>query len=347
MYPSFANVPVWFFLMVGAGVVGATMFGKNVLEKIAFGIGCAALGLGIGLWRFPSADYAIPIQNYGVLMLTGFVVTMGFAEYRARQIGAPDWHVIDMSLMGAIFCLFWARVFYVAMNWQEYNPNSPDGFKWSQVARMAMMWQGGLVFYGAFLAAFVWIYGYSKLKKVPAIPMMDLIGSGFLGGQFFGRLGCFMTGCCFGKVCSLPWGVEFPKNSPAYEQQLRSGLIPPDALHALRVHPTQLYAALAALLAYVFLQLYWPRRKYDGQILSLTMIMAGATRFFEEALRIDDMPPFPSISTSLTIAQYLAVVLVAVGFGLLFYFRAKNELWHGDHAVAVGRPKATEEPTPA
>ena len=70
-------------------------------------------------------------------------------------------------------------------------------------------------------------------------------------GHMFGRLGCFMNGCCYGKACSLPWAVHFPFDHET---------------HGLGVHPTQIYESIGNLLIFIGLSAFYPKRKFDGQI---------------------------------------------------------------------------------
>src|SRR2546430_341223 len=65
--------------------------------------------------------------------------------------------------------------------------------------------------------------------------------------HFFGRLGCYAAGCCWGKVCHLAWGARFPRSSLAFEGLSRDGTIPAGANFTPPLHPTQLYEALAEL----------------------------------------------------------------------------------------------------
>ena len=110
--------------------------------------------------------------------------------------------------------------------------------------------------------------------------------------------------------------------------QLKLGRLDPLATCSLPVHPKRSFygSRWRALLSFFFIYAYWPRRRYDGQCVALAFILAGATRFFEEALRLDDKPAFPALSNSLTIAQWFAVPIVLLGFALLFYFRRRNVL---------------------
>jgi phosphatidylglycerol:prolipoprotein diacylglycerol transferase len=94
----------------------------------------------------------------------------------------------------------------------------------------------------------------------------------------------------------------------------------PSAVCSLGVHPTELYAAVASGLTAGFLYAYWPRRRCDGQVFSLMLLMAGTMRFFEELLRADEGAAFPAISSRLTHAQWSAVTITVVGSLLLLFF---------------------------
>jgi phosphatidylglycerol---prolipoprotein diacylglyceryl transferase len=60
---------------------------------------------------------------------------------------------------------------------------------------------------------------YGKWKKVPIPLGMDIIAPCLMIGLAFGRIGCFVNGCCYGASCNLPWAVEFPYGSDAYVTQ--------------------------------------------------------------------------------------------------------------------------------
>jgi phosphatidylglycerol:prolipoprotein diacylglycerol transferase len=108
--------------------------------------------------------------------------------------------------------------------------------------------------------------------------------------------------------------------------QLDAGMIPHDAICTLGIHPTQIYASIASALTAAFLYAYWPRRPYDGFILGLALIMAGATRFFEELLRIDE-PALIEAVPFMTIAHWIAVGLMVVGLGLILALRRRRVLY--------------------
>ncbi len=318
--------------MLMSGAAGASLFDKNLRGAILGGAIGAVIGGAIA-FKTEFGQNMVPVQGYGVLILIGFITAVVLTELRMPLIGVKYFHLLDLALTGCLLGILGARIFYVLMNWNDFTPWTNGVFDASRLPRMLYIWEGGLVFYGAFLVAIPWTYLYCRRHKLPAIPLLDLAAPSLIIGQAFGRIGCFMTGCCFGRVCTLPWAVTFPgradnlPGSPPFEAQVALGQISAQAARSAPVHPTQLYSSLAAFLTYAFLYTYWPRRKYDGQVFALTLIMAGTTRFFEEMLRNDDAPPFPQIAESVTIAQWLAIPIVLIGFAFLFYFRKKNTIF--------------------
>jgi phosphatidylglycerol:prolipoprotein diacylglycerol transferase len=127
-------------------------------------------------------------------------------------------------------------------------------------------------------------------------------------------MGCFLNGCCFGKVAQVPWAVRFPFGSPSWEAQHDAHLIA-DHAAALPVHPTQIYLSLLNLVTFVVLYFVIRRRKrFDGQIFAWLLILKGVFRSFVEIWRDDDRGVFFGwLSTS----QIISLPLIALGIYLL------------------------------
>ena len=122
---------------------------------------------------------------------------------------------------------------------------------------------------------------------LPARKLADC-GSIAVGlGLAITRVGCFLHGCCFGTMCDWPWCMGFPPSSPAYNLQAPLGLLPPGATRSLPVHPLQLYFAAAALLGAAFLRWLEPRKRYDGQVVIVSLVLYSASSAALELLRYD------------------------------------------------------------
>jgi phosphatidylglycerol:prolipoprotein diacylglycerol transferase len=123
-----------------------------------------------------------------------------------------------------------------------------------------------------------------------------------------GRIGCFLNGCCFGVPCHAPWCVAFPSGSIPHNFQLGAGLIAPDAGASLPVHPLQLYFAAAGLLATGTALWLGPRKRYDGQVALVALVVFLVPSAAAELVRADYLS---------TAYEWAGVSqLVWIGFGL-------------------------------
>ena len=132
----------------------------------------------------------------------------------------------------------------------------------------------------------------------------------------FGRIGCYLNGCCYGDPSSLPWSVAFPPDSVPFNAEVGRGLIPPDALHSLWIHPTQLYSSLNALVLAVLTWTYFPYRRRNGEVLVIGWLCYPVTRFLSDYLRGDEPGvgiPLGDlrIPTPFTISQWVSIFMFA------------------------------------
>ncbi|MBI4508166.1 MAG: prolipoprotein diacylglyceryl transferase [Deltaproteobacteria bacterium] len=154
-------------------------------------------------------------------------------------------------------------------------------------------WQGGLAFYGGLLAAAPVGLWFAHKKKLGTYRVADLTAPMIALGLFFGRLGCFFNGCCYGTTTSVPWAVDFPGHHD--------------------VHPTQLYESGGALLIFMFLYFVLrPRKRAHGELFGALLALYGVLRFSLEFLRADERGGVAGLSTS----QWIGVLLVPLGICL-------------------------------
>ena len=324
MYPHLLNLPIYIIALIGGGLLSASAAGnakKNWIIIVA-SIAGAALGFGIA-YSQNWGHQLLPVQGYGVMILLGFLCGVWMAYRRAPLMKVDPKHCVDIGVLGVIIGLGGARLLHIFMYWPQFNPLQHG---MSGVVDMFKIWEGGLTFYGAFVLVIPWTWWYCRRHGIPGVPFIDLAVPSLIAGQAFGRIGCFLNGCCYGKQCGFPWAVHFPPGSPPYIWQMKADYLAENASSSLPIHPTQIYAAIAGALTAAFLYAYWPYRKYDGQILSLTLIMAGSTRFFEELLRADE-PALIAAVPQFSIAHWMALAIAATGFALLLYFRKRRTLY--------------------
>jgi len=182
-----------------------------------------------------------------------------------------------------------------------------DCFAW------AKLWRGGLAYYGGFLMATAYAYYFTRKHNIRWWRIADLAAPPILLGLFFGRLGCYLNGCCYGKETQSLFGIRFPMGSTPWRAQYDAHLIQPGR-PMIPVHPTQLYESIGCLILFVFTYYYVrPRRRKEGEVLGAMLISYGVLRSLCEIFRNDERGVlWGFLSTS----QIISIPLFALGLWL-------------------------------
>jgi len=126
------------------------------------------------------------------------------------------------------------------------------------------------------------------------------------------RTGCFLNGCCFGKVSSVPWALRFPAESRAHWYHAYRGWIPWQHPSSLPVHPLQLYFIAAAFLMMATSLWLYPRRRFDGQVTLVFLFLFFATTFLIAHFR--DPPLHVNYWLTLSLNSLLGSFLFALHY---------------------------------
>ena len=242
----------------------------------------------------------VRLFGFGAMIVLAFIAATWLAAWRAKREKLDPEVILDMAFWVVFSGMVGARLFYCYEYWgQEIN----------SVWDVLQYWKGGIVFYGGIVGGTIAFFVYRWYRPFPLRPYMDVMAPSIAIGTFFGRIGCFLNGCCYGDACQLPWAVSFPRWSPPWSHQEALKLISRDSLWSLPVHPTQLYAAFDGLVILVLLSAYYPLRRRDGEVIGLLMVTYPITRFLVEMLRNDEGVFF----AGMTISQNISVVLFVLG----------------------------------
>ena len=229
------------------------------------------------------------ITSFGVLVALGALAGMFVFQRELRRAGLPG-DAINAALAGVLGGLAGAKLIWAI----EFHRTAP--FLDLLLSRGGLSWFGGLA--GGLAAGLTTLRRY----RVPLVRGLAAASPGLALGHAIGRVGCFLVGDDYGSPSTLPWAVAFPK-----------GLPPTD----VPVHPTQLYEAIP-LVVIAWLLVRWRRQGVlDAVVLSRYLMLAGATRFAIEFVRIN-----APVLGPLTLAQLWSIGLVAVGAA--FAFRARS-----------------------
>lgn len=243
-------------------------------------------------------------------LLALIVAVIGIYSFSLKRGFARSdilWMLISMSV--AVF--LGARLFNVLINiaWYMENPS-----------RIVALSFTGFSLYGGMFAAVLTGLIVSRTRKIDLFKFADT-STPFVGmGIVLMRVGCFLNGCCFGKVTDLPWGVTFPMFSPAHIHQMQGDILGSTVVHA--VHPTQLYEMIAAIFG-TLLAFYLLKKKMpSGSIFLICGIYFSVFRLLNMQLRV--LPYSESVLTFWYPLFYLAVIILCAVL-LKFLMTKKNE----------------------
>ena len=289
----------------------------------------------------------IPFPSYFVLLLTGFLFATALGALWAKRIGQDPDVIVDLGIAMLIAGVAGARLLHVfadgkfwdyvhlctdpaKVDWKITEQECRTSYEglWDAARGVchpatkpglgdaigrcfawAMFWQGGLAYYGGFVAASVTAWYVLRRDRFPFWKAADMAGMVLPLGLGFGRMGCLLGGCCFGRVTDVPWALVFPPNSAASQAQFERSLLPLPSEPSLPVHPTQLYESLGSLvLAFGLVLWLHGRKRYDGQVFLCFVVGYAVLRFVLEVWRDDDRGGLFGLSTSQLVGLALVVV---------------------------------------
>lgn len=241
----------------------------------------------------------VHIRSYGVMLALAFLVGTWLGLREAKRLALDEDKLVNVILVVLIASVLGARALYVMEHVQEFRR------EWGSVIAV---WQGGLTLYGGIVGGTVAGLMAARWFGLPMWTVADALAPALALGTAFGRVGCFLNGCCYGRPTTLPWGVTFPPDS---FPTLEFGSTP--------VHPSQLYFAAAGL--GLFLLTWGLRRKLSPPgtlfwtflaLFALIRIPLDWTRAYEPTARVFAAGPLTlteSQVTSLLIALFSALMI--------------------------------------
>lgn len=243
----------------------------------------------------------IRLYSYGLLVAIGVLSAVLLLRRNAKRISIDPNVILDLAIVTVTSGFIGARIFYVLQYW-DYFIASP--------LEIVKIWEGGIVLYGGLVGGLLGFLIFIKVKRLPFVALLDLFVPALALAQGFGRIGCFLNGCCFGLPTALPWGVSFPFSGHP-------------------VHPTQLYEAVFCFALAALLFFLWQRRPRTGTVAASYFILYPTGRFLFEFVRGDQAKFF----LHLTLHQWFSLVLIAVTLVLVLRGRLVR-----DGKKAIDRP---------
>lgn len=249
---------------------------------------------------FHIGSFALP--TYGFLAALGMISGLSVIFRLARFRGLDPDQMWNLGGIAAFSGIIGSKLLMLLVGWREYLAEP------SRIFSLATLQSGG-VFSGGLVLAIFCSWWYVRREKIPFLSAADVFAPGVALGHAFGRIGCLAAGCCFGRETHLPWGITF--HNPWAAEFSGTPLDRP-------LHPTQLYEFVAEFINFSFLYWLCKRKKFEGQVIALFMIVYGIERYVFEFFR-GDPGRGEVLGGFMTGTQLIALGLVVSGF--VIYFR--------------------------
>lgn len=239
------------------------------------------------------------ISPYMIAALVGVLVVFFYSQKLAKKQGLNEFHMMNMILLCFVGVALGGSILYGITNMKVIvytfrNLQEINSFK-AFIERIILIF-GGSVFYGGLIGSILVCFVFLKKRQLPLGAYSDIGAVCIPLFHFFGRMGCFLSGCCYG----MEWEHGFVyRHSPA------------EAANGVPRFPVQLVEAGVNLVLFLLLRNRLLKGKLKDRLLAVYLSTYPVCRFVLEYFRGDEVRGFVGIfSTSQLISLLL---LIAVG----------------------------------
>lgn len=232
--------------------------------------------------------FGIQVKSYGLMIAIGIIVASSLFINKGKKKGFDEDSLLNLIIFAILGGVLGGKGLFIITELKDIikEPSILLNFGY------------GFVIYGAIGGGALAMYLYSRRKGWNIIEMFDMTVPGLAIAQGFGRIGCFLAGCCYGAETTLPIGVVFPQGSLA-----------PSGVH---IHPTQIYSSIFDFVLGFLLLYYSKKEREHGKSSGLYLIIYSIGRFLVEFLRDDPRGNVGTLSTSQFIALFTLVLGVII-----------------------------------
>ncbi len=262
-------------------------------------------GLGIEEFELNRAAFTIPIGDgitvywYGIIIALGIILAFTYFLWRATKFEhVREDDCYNLALFTVPIAIIGARILYVITNPEKYD----------SLLDAISIWNGGIAIYGAIIFGAITILVFGKVKKIMVFRLLDAVSPAVMIGQIMGRWGNFTNGEAFGAETA---------------SMFRMGLSHLAGQVQTYVHPTFLYESLWNLTGFVLINVFYKKKRFDGQWLFAYIAWYGLGRGFIETLRQDSLYIG---TTDIRVSSLLGFLLFFFAVGMLIFFSLKPHI---------------------
>ena len=242
----------------------------------------------------------VTLHGYGLMIGIGVAVALLVGDYRAKKKGLNGDLIYGLTVSTVILGFLAARILFIITEWQNFLQDP-----------MRYITGSGFVVFGGIIGGALTIYGYCKWKKMDFWSYLDLMIPSVALAQGFGRIGCFLAGCCYGKETDSCIGITFTNSQFA-----------PNNVSLL---PSQLFMAAGDFVIAAVLLCYSKKNPSKGKTSMLDLMLYSAGRFLVEFTRNDDRGFVGALSTSQFIGIFTFIAGAVMFFAVLPAMQKKSD----------------------
>ena len=227
------------------------------------------------------------VHGYGLMIAIGVFLALFLAERRAKKKGLDADCLYTLTFLCVIAGFIGAKLLFCLVE-----------FKMLMTEPLRVLSSNGFVVYGGIIGGTLAAFLYIKKKKYDFWKYFDLVLPSVAVAQGFGRIGCFLAGCCYGRTTESWFGIAFQHSNFAPNN--------------VKLIPTQLISAVGMFLIAAVLFVFDRKNTKKGRVGALYLILYSIGRFFVEFLRNDYRGTVGPLSTS----QVISIFILLIGIGL-------------------------------
>ena len=277
--------------------------------QISFpGLGIEPFDLNGVALSFEIGGKPFTIMWYGVIICCAIFTAFAYLSYRAKQGGLIFDDILDITLVTVCIAVIGTRLYYVIFDGLQNYIVTEYGFwknLWKSFYNIIAIWEGGLAIYGGILSGALAVLLMSRIKKISFFKIADMTTPGLMIAQAIGRWGNFMNGEAFGSETTLPWRMGINNRNTGYR--------------TMYVHPTFFYESLWNVIGFTLINVFYKKRKFEGEVCFWYFIWYGLGRTFIELLRTDSLMLGP-----IRVSSMLAALIVLTLLPLLIFLRIRE-----------------------
>ncbi len=279
------------------------------ISEISFpGLGIEPFDLNATALSFEIFGKEFTVMWYGICICLGILSAFCYLAYRAKQQNFLFDDILDITIVTVCIAIVGTRLYYVIFDGlSKYIVTEYGFFKnlWKSFYNIIAIWEGGLAIYGGILSGAFAVWFMARKKNTSFFKIADMATPGIMLAQAIGRWGNFANGEAFGSETTLPWRMGLRNH--------HTGGV------TMYVHPTFLYESLWNILGFTLINIFYKKRKFEGEICFRYFIWYGLGRTFIELLRTDSLMLGP-----IRVSSMLAALIVLTLTPLLVVLRVKE-----------------------